>query len=85
MNNNKPNPIFARFVPFLMMGVMIVLFIIGLFVFSYILIVAAIIGFILFIISAVRARFFNKGTHVHQEQFETKTGRTIEYDDEEKR
>ncbi len=76
-------PLLARFIPFLMMGLMIVLFIIGLFIFSYILIFAAIVGFVLFVISAIRARFFNKGkTHTYQAQFEAKTGRTIEYEDE---
>jgi len=82
MRPDKSTPILMRFIPFLMIGLMIVLFIIGLFIFSYILIFAAIIGFVLFIISAIRARFSNKKqTHAYQKQFDAKKGRTIEYEE----
>lgn len=44
----------ARVMPFLVLGLIIVLFIIGIFVFSYVLIFACLVGFILFVVAWVR-------------------------------
>lgn len=58
----KPlNPILARILPYLMIAFMIVIFVIGLFIFSYVFIFMIFVGFILFIVGYIRAKFFNKG------------------------
>lgn len=73
----------AKFLPFLTMGLSIVLFIIGIIVFSYILIIAAIIGVILFSIGYIRAKFFmkNKEVHRYNKTTEDASGRVIEHEE----
>ncbi len=68
----------ARLVPFLAIGVAIVIFAFGLFILSYLLMVGALVGFVLFTIAWVRNRFFGPrrpSTPVKRE------GRTIDHDD----
>ena len=58
MKKNQFNNFLAHLVPYLMLGVMITLFVIGLFIFSYILIISVIVGFVLFGIAYIKAHFF---------------------------
>lgn len=83
MTRSKIEALIVRLLPFFTMGLMVFLFIIGLFIFSYVLIFAAIIGFVLFIISAIRARFtVSKNTNAQTKQFENNKGRIIEHEEE---
>lgn len=71
----------ARFLPFLIAGLTIVLFVIGLIIFSWILIIAAIVGFVLFLISAISAKFSK--TRTFQEELERQEhGRTVDHEDD---
>lgn len=47
-----------RLLPFLFLGVMTVIFICGLIIFSYLLIFGAILGFVFFILAWFKERFF---------------------------
>lgn len=70
----------AKLLPFLGMGVFIVLFIFGLMVLSYVLIIGAVIGLILFLINYIRTKFSHthkKPHHLHQHR-----GRTIDHDNQ---
>ncbi len=55
------NPLLARVLPYLMIAFMIVLFILGIFIFSYVLIFAIIVGLVLFAIGFIRLKIFSKG------------------------
>lgn len=80
----QPNPLLARIVPFIAIGVFIVLFILGLVVFSYLLVIGAIVGLVLFAIAYVR-NWFLRRKHLHQnpqnKPEEKPSGRTIEHED----
>lgn len=54
--NNILKRLWANIAPIVGMILFVILFVIGLFVFSYLLIIAAIIGLIVFIIAYVRAK-----------------------------
>lgn len=70
----------ARLVPFIFLGVMLVLFVLGLILFSYLLIIGAIVGMILFALTWLRDKIFPpKEIGPHQKK-ETQ-GRTFEHDD----
>ncbi len=78
------NGIFEKIMPFFLFGIFIVLFIIGLFIFSYLLIVAAVIGLILFAIAYIRAKLFGPAkphNEEHRHQQPKSSGRTIDHDD----
>lgn len=70
--------------PLLGMVIFITLFILGLFVFSYLLIIGAIIGLILFSIAFIRAKFSRRQAPPPSRPSQTQ-GRTIEHDDSETR
>ena len=66
--------------PIVGMVVFVVLFIVGIFIFSYLLIITAIIGIILFIVTLIRIKIVE-----HSGPKEPYSGRIIEhYDDREK-
>lgn len=68
----------SRIIPFIFLGVMIVLLVAGMIILSYLLIVGALVGLILFIIAWVRDRFFNKKTNLPEKRRE---GRTFDHKD----
>lgn len=51
------NKLFDNIAPFLGLGILIVLFILGIFIFSYLLIIGAIVGLVLYIVALIRAKF----------------------------
>lgn len=69
--------------PFFITGIAIVVFVIGFFIFSYILIFAAIVGLVLFVIAYIRVRFF-MSKDMHQTTVKKEQGRLIEHDHEAK-
>lgn len=79
MSSNLRPPFFARFIPFLSMGLAIVVFVIGIVIFSYVLIFAAIVGLVLFVIAYIRTQFFKQKTHRLYRK--NQSGRTIDYDE----
>ena len=91
------NPLLARIMPFFVIALMVILFIVGIFIFSYVLIFAVIVGFILFVVGFIRTKFFNhrKTSSIHEEFIvdvrrennkasNEKSGRLIEHDENEK-
>ena len=72
-----PNPLLAKFLPFLTLGVMIVVFIVGLIFFSYIFIFAVIVGAILYAMAYVRLKFFTRKKPAQKPESK---GRVIEHD-----
>lgn len=74
------NSIISRIVPFIFLGVMIVLFVAGLVLLSYLLIFGAIVGLILFTIAWLKDKLSNNKKP--QPPVTTRrTGRTIDHDD----
>ncbi|MDA8562045.1 hypothetical protein N9L02_02900 [Gammaproteobacteria bacterium] len=71
----------AKIIPFIFLGIMLVLLVVGIVFFSYLLIFGAIIGVILFLISWVKDRLFNKSSRNKNEINKNRSGRTIEHDD----
>ena len=69
--------LFARLLPFFIMGMMIVIFVVGIIFLSYLLIFGALIGLVLFIITWVRQTFFPP-----KDVLPKKQGRIIEHDDD---
>lgn len=72
--------ILARLIPFIFLGVMIVLLVAGMIIFSYLLIVGALVGLILFMIAWVRDRLFGKKKSTPS-QLKDRPGRTIDHHD----
>jgi uncharacterized membrane protein SpoIIM required for sporulation len=54
---------FARFVPFFVTGIMLVLVVLGIIIVSKLLILGAIIGFVLYSVAYVRELIFRRKTH----------------------
>lgn len=75
-----PNPLLAKFLPFLMLGLMIVLFIIGVIFFSYVLIIAVIIGAILYAVAYIRLKFFTPKKPAQKTGSTGSKGRVIDHD-----
>ena len=73
------NNLFARFIPFLMLGLMIVILIAGLILFSYLLIFGALVGVILFLVAWLRNKLFP--TKDLTTKPPPKEGRTIDHDE----
>lgn len=69
---------FARFMPYVAIGFMLVLFVLGLAFFSYLFLIAFVIGAILYAIAYIRVKFFSpkikQTTQKHK-------GRVIEHDE----
>jgi hypothetical protein len=69
----------ARLIPFIFLGVMIVLFVVGIILFSYLLIFGAIVGMILFFITWIKEKLF-PSRNIQSYQKSEKSGRTFEHD-----
>ena len=80
------NPVLQRFwaslFPIIGMILFVLIFIIGLFVFSYLLIISAIIGLILFVVAFIRSKISRKPTPPPPSQ--STQGRIIEHEEIEK-
>jgi hypothetical protein len=74
------NAFFERLLPFLFLGVIVVIFVAGLILFSYLLIVGAIVGFILFMLAWLRDKFFPSKS-LSKRDSPPRQGRTIDHDD----
>lgn len=68
----------GRLMPFIFLGIMLVLAVVGVILFSYLLIFGALVGIILFAITWIRGLFSHKTKHLQTTQH--KTGRTIDHD-----
>ncbi|HLB58010.1 MAG TPA: hypothetical protein VJL60_04270 [Gammaproteobacteria bacterium] len=68
--------IFSKIVPFVFLGVFLVIFVLGLLLFSYLLILGALVGIILFAIAWIKDTFFSTKKKSPSE----KRGRIIEHD-----
>lgn len=84
-NNSKPG-IMAKILPFLSLGIMIVLMLVGVFLLSYLLIFGALVGLILFIVSFVMGKFrgAKNGMTKHESEkahTEKPEGKTYDYKD----
>jgi len=72
------NSIFAKIIPFLLIGIAIVAFSFGIVLLAYLFFLGAIVGLVLFIITYIKEKFFPK----KQPPIQTKKpGRTIDSDD----
>lgn len=65
-----------RMMPFFLLGIIIVIFVFGLILFSYLLICGALVGFVLFIIAWAKEKFFP----VKDLSVQNKRGRTFDQD-----
>ncbi|MCX7125857.1 MAG: hypothetical protein NTU49_09010 [Gammaproteobacteria bacterium] len=83
MRPQNVHPLLARILPFLIMAVMLVVFVIGLFIFTYVFIFALVLGTILFIVGFIRTKFFKPKSPITATP-EVKIGRIIEHDEENK-
>lgn len=70
---------FSKLMPFIFLGIIIVLFLAGLILLSYLLIYGAILGLILFGVAWIRDVLFKKNT-AQKLSKKTKPGRTIDHD-----
>lgn len=71
--------IFGRLVPFIFIGIMLVLFVVGLIVISYLLIFGAIVGLCLFVIAWIREKLIKKNNYPAEVK-KKRTGQTIDHD-----
>lgn len=71
----------TRLIPFVFLGIMIVMFVVGLIVFSYLLIAGAVVGVLLFAVAWVKEKLFPT-KHISIDRHILKRGRTFEHDDE---
>lgn len=71
----------APLIPFLMLGVGIVVFAFGIILLAYLLIFGAIVGMAIFLIAWVRAKFFPKKEITTYQRKERK-GQTIDHNDQ---
>lgn len=69
-----------RIIPFIFMGIMIVLFIVGLVLLSYLLIAGALVGLVLFIANWIR-NWLSTPKHPEPSNKITRQGRTIDHND----
>lgn len=70
----------SRIVPFIFLGIMIVLLVAGIIVLSYLLIFGALVGLILFTFAWIKDRFFNKKSNLPTTS-KPRRGRTIDHRD----
>ena len=80
------NKLTAKIMPFLTLGVMLMVFIIGLIFFSYVIIIAAILGLILFTVGYIRGKwlmrkFKQQAQQQPQQNTPKEQGRIIEHDE----
>lgn len=73
------NNLLARLVPFLFLGMILVIFVIGIIFLSYLLILGAIVGLALFVVAWLKEKFFPVKDLQKQER-KPRKGRTIDHD-----
>lgn len=75
-----------RLMSFLGLGIFIALLIVSIFIFSYIFIIGALVGLVLFVIDYIRNRFSHHGKRINGRNdgftHPSHQGRTIEYRDD---
>lgn len=71
--------IFGRLMPFIFIGIMLVLFVVGLVIISYLLIFGAIVGLCLFVIAWIREKLIKKN-HYPTKVKKDSSGRTIDHE-----
>lgn len=76
MKQSRLNQYVTRILPYLFLGFVLVLFVIGIIIFSYVLIIGTIIGLVLFSISYLRTRFLSKKQQIKP----TRPPRTIDHE-----
>jgi hypothetical protein len=69
-------PFLARLLPFMFLGILTVLTVVGIILFSYLLIFGAAVGFILFVVAWIKGLFTRK----NQRLVRHKQGRIIEHE-----
>jgi ABC-type transport system involved in cytochrome bd biosynthesis fused ATPase/permease subunit len=75
------NRFLARLVPFIFLGIMIVLLVVGFVIFSYILMFGALVGVVLFVVAWIRETFFSpKDKNLMKRETDKKPGRVIDHD-----
>jgi hypothetical protein len=72
-------PFFARIMPFIFLGIIIVIFIAGFVIFSYLLIFGALVGLFLFCIAWIKELIF-KHKNSYPEVKKPRSGRTIDHE-----
>ncbi len=81
---NQQTGFLGRLVPFIGMGIFIVLIIVGLIFLSYLIVIGALIGFVLFVLAYLKNRFFpNKYPTTKSQQSEDQShhGKTYDHDE----
>lgn len=76
-------PILARIMPLIVLGIIFVLFVVGLVLLSYLFIIGALIGLVFFVIAWVKEKFFPSKQVVLHRQNNTHAehqGRTIDHE-----
>jgi uncharacterized membrane protein SpoIIM required for sporulation len=69
-----------KIVPFIFLGVMLVILTFGIILLSYVLILGAIVGFVLYVVARIKEKFF-PSKHIIKTDNSNKSGRTFEHDD----
>lgn len=72
-------PLFARIMPFIFLGIMIVVFVAGLVIVSYLLIFGAIVGLFLFCIAWIKD-LISKRKNSYPEVKKPRSGKTIDHE-----
>ncbi len=69
-----------RIIPFIFLGIMLVILALGIILLSYVLILGAIVGFVLYIVARIKEKFF-PSKQLTKTDFSKKPGRTFDHDD----
>jgi uncharacterized membrane protein YGL010W len=72
--------LFNRFIPFLLLGITIIVFAFGIMLLAYLLIIGAIVGFVLYLFSWIKQKCFSHKTKSTLEPRHSKSGRVIDSD-----
>lgn len=72
----------SKILPFLFIGIMLVVLVVGFILLSWLLIWGAIVGMVLFLIAWIKEKLFPSRHLTRTENPRTKTGRIIDHDDE---
>lgn len=73
------NRLLLQLIPFILLGVLLVIFVAGIILFSYLLILGAAVGLVLFVIQWIRMKFSPKSKHLSQYQDPKRPGRTFDH------
>lgn len=75
------NRLLQQLLPFLFLGMIIVMLIAGIVLLSYLLIFGALVGVVLYVVALIRDKFFSSKDLTVRSKRQNKTGRTIDHDD----